>query len=83
MVNPKLRMFLRHYRRYLFHGIERGLFAAIVAGDVAMREAGLEVCNIAAEDHRSIRAISVRDQAVLPQHHRSPYPTGTSLGCGE
>src|SRR5580692_2252769 len=52
VVNPELRMFLRDDCRYLVHGLERGLLAPIVVGDIAMFEAGLEMHSIA-KNHRS------------------------------
>ena len=53
VVNPELGMFLRYDCSYLVHGLERGLLAPIVGWDIAMLEACLEMCDIAAQNHRS------------------------------
>jgi len=53
VVNPQLRMLLRHDCRYLVHGLERGLLVPVIVGHVAMLEACLKMHSIAAKNHRS------------------------------
>src|SRR5438270_6743639 len=53
VINPELRMFLGHDRRNLIHGLERSLLVRIVAWDITTFEAGLEMRNVAAKNHRS------------------------------
>jgi hypothetical protein len=47
VVNPELRMFLRDDCRDLVHGLQRGLFVPVVARNITMIEAGLEVHDVA------------------------------------
>src|SRR5579863_2102537 len=53
VVNPELCMFLREDCGDLIHGPERGLLAPIIARHVAMLEAGLEVRDVATQNHNS------------------------------
>ena len=48
VVDPELHVFLGDDCRYLVHGLQRGLFAPIVIGDIAMFKACLKMHNIAA-----------------------------------
>jgi len=73
VVNPELRMFLRDDCRDLVHGLERGLLAPIIRRDLAMFEAGLEMRNIAAKNHRSS----------LREPHEQRLVAGRVSGCGE
>jgi hypothetical protein len=66
-------MFLRDDCRYLVHGLKRGLLIPIIARDIAMFEACLEMRNIAAKNHR----------ASFRKPHEQRLVAGRVSGCGE